>query len=95
MRHRSTNVTRMAAWKAHDDACKRIIAAIPDTENPPADWPERIIEALRGMGGAAWITMDEHEGYRDLPDHFPLIRQTRNSPQYGPALIKAINEERP
>lgn len=84
----------MREWKRYDDACKRIIQAIPDPANPPADWPERIIEACAGMGFGAWIIMDERDGYRDLPQHFPLVRQTRNSPKHGPALIKAANRER-
>ena len=84
----------MTNWKRYDDTLKRIIAAVPNTNDLPADWPERIINAMPGMGDIAWQTLDERDGYRDLPQHFPLIRQLRNSAQHGPRLFQAINAKR-
>lgn len=87
-------MAHIKTWKRYDDALKRVIAAVPDTNEPPADWPERIITALQGMGDLAWQMLDERDGYRDLPQHFPLIRQLRNSPEHGPRLFKAVTAKR-
>lgn len=75
-------------------ACQRIRQAIPDPNAPPDDWPTRIIQAMRGIGGDAWIMLDEREGYRDLGPHFSLVRSVRNSPKFAPDFFKAINSKR-
>jgi hypothetical protein len=87
----------MKVWQAYDDACKRLIQGLPD--NPDLlDFDEiarKVIFACEGMGGAAWIELDERQGYRDLGNLFAYVRQTRNSPAYGPALFKAVNRKVP
>ena len=74
-------------------AYTRLRAAIPDPAQPGDDFPEKVIAALRGIGAAAWIELDERSGYRDLGPWFSLVRQTRNSARFGPALICAVNNE--
>lgn len=87
-----TRRRKEAMWAALEAAYSRLRAAIPEPSNPPGDFPALVIEALRGMGAAAWIELDERSGYRDLGGLFALVRQTRNSPSFGPALIRAVNE---
>lgn len=82
-----------AVWTALVAAYARIRAAVPDPTAPGDDFPEKIIAALRGIGASAWIELDERTGYRDLGMWFSLVRQTRNSPRFGPALIRAVNEQ--
>lgn len=86
---------RLATWRAYDQACQRLRAALPDPAEPAETAAPKVIEALRGMGAAAWIELDERSGYRDLGPHFALVRQTRNSPRFGPDLIRAVNGRRP
>lgn len=86
---------RLAMWRACGQAYDRLCAAIPDPSQPGDDFPLKVIEAFRGMGAAAWIETDERSGWRDLgPGWFALVRQTRNSPRFGPDLIRAVNERR-
>lgn len=75
---------RLRCWRKVREAAERVAAT---DLSPPA-----IIDAMRGMGADAWIEFDERSGYRDFPDVFGRVRQVRNSPMYGPALIRAVNE---
>jgi hypothetical protein len=81
-----------AMWSALEAAYGRLRAAIPDPDKPGEGFPGEVITALRGIGGDAWIELDERSGYRDLGSWFSLVRQTRNSPVWGPQLIRAVNE---
>jgi hypothetical protein len=82
---------RLAMWRALDQARRRLQAACPDPEEPAATAAPKVIEALRGMGAAAWIELDERSGWRDFGPWFSMVRQTRNSPVFGPQLIRAVN----
>lgn len=92
---RTARASAMHVWKAHDDACARLINRLP--QNAGEAWSfdriaETVIESLRGMGGAAWIEMDERSGHRDLGPLFSFVRQVRNSQEHGPKLIRAVNQ---
>jgi len=83
-----------AARKAYGRAIDNMRAAFPHRDLArTAGWMNDVVVALRGMGWMAWQELDERGGYRDLEDwRFALVRQTRNSPIYGPCLIEAVNE---
>jgi len=84
-----------AARKAYGRAIDNMRAAFPTMGSGGIeDTAPRVIDALRGMGWLAWQELNEREGYRDLAEQnrFALVRQTRNSPTWGPRLIAAVNE---
>lgn len=83
-----------AARRAYGRAMDRMRATFPTRGSVTvANAESLVIEALRGIGWLAWQEIDERGGYRDLEDwRFSLVRQTRNSPQWGPRLIAAVNE---
>lgn len=83
---------RLKAWRIYGDTVRALIATLPDPQESAATAAPRIIDACRGMGWAAWTELDERSGYRDLDGRFGLVRQTRNSPTFGPQLIAAVNE---
>jgi hypothetical protein len=83
---------RRAMFAKLEDAYASLRAAIPDPAQPDNLFMGAVIDALRGLGGDAWIELDERSGYRDLGPWFSLVRQTRNSPVWGPELIRAVNE---
>lgn len=95
--HRTTpeQRARLAMWRSYDQARQRLVAAIPDPAEPAETAAPKVIRALRGMGWGAWIELDERAGYRDFGPHFSLVRQIRNSPTFGPQLIRAVQERRP
>jgi hypothetical protein len=82
---------RLRMWRDMEAARVRLVAAIPEPGALDDAAARAVIDALRGMGWAAWAEMDERSGYRDWGAWFPLVRQVRNSPAYGPRLLRAIN----
>jgi hypothetical protein len=71
----------------------RLRAAFPNPAAAQPGFTADVIKAFRGCGYDAWWEFDERNGYRDVGSElFSLVRQTRNSPNYGPALFAAINE---
>lgn len=84
---------RLAMWREYGATIERLAAALPldAKEWPMQQIADAVIGACRGMGYGPWQELDERAGYRDLAWRFALVRQVRNSPQHGPALIAAIN----
>jgi hypothetical protein len=81
---------RLRMWRSMEGARKRLVAAIPAPDQP-GDFAPLVIDALRGMGWAAWVELDERSGYRDWGAWFSLVRQVRNSPTHGTRLLRAVN----
>jgi hypothetical protein len=88
-----------AVWRAYGAAIERLRAALDEpavTDSVAEHHTVLAIEALRGMGPAAWIMFDERDGYRDAePWRFAIVRRARNSATWGPRLLAAVNERLP
>lgn len=85
----------MRALQRAEDVAQRIAQVVDD--NPDPDKRARgIIKAVRGCGCAAWHILDEQPGRIWEPSRHawhPFLRQVRNHPKHGRALLSAITTE--